>query len=431
MADSSRESRQMARLSTELSDDGIDLIEACVRWDGPDSQVPNGWLNGADIDALEQRILEELSHARHVSVHEGRRPSYGAIICPDSEVSADFDNLMYPVVDATMGSLRELANGTSTFVVRAELEEGLIYLDSTDELALMNFCVEQQCWIVQRHSTGTIKVFERERLLLWENNTWSRRPYAHTRWMQLSHMTGTTNPEVSVGRSILDFSLHVLSARHIGATLVWFPHQPPTSFEQTHLSKPPREPGIDLNVTAQDRAEALATLLATVDGACIIESSGHITGVEAFLKQTDAAERFVKHHGGTRHNSAARFSFDVAESVVFVVSEDGPVTVFSDGMDILRLHTEHSADIQTATRLAPEIRNKQSIVVKRVACPTCAKSVIVDVERIDGWTDNEFADCPVCTMADSIKVRGYAILAVRVAKPWEPQTATATWALRL
>ncbi|MBI5088504.1 MAG: DNA integrity scanning protein DisA nucleotide-binding domain protein [Actinobacteria bacterium] len=40
---------------------------------------------------------------------------------------------------------------------------------------------------------------------------------------------------------------------------------------------------------------------------------------------------------GTRHASARRFSFDEPDTVVFVVSEDGPLTVYSSGEPIARL----------------------------------------------------------------------------------------------
>ena len=40
---------------------------------------------------------------------------------------------------------------------------------------------------------------------------------------------------------------------------------------------------------------------------------------------------------GTRHTSAARHTYDCPDMLAFVVSTDGPVTVFSDGQRIADL----------------------------------------------------------------------------------------------
>lgn len=425
--DDDRPAKRRKRLITELADEGVDLIEDIVTRDQDLNPRPSGTLSTAEADEVAELLLDELLYARHPPVHEGRTPAYGAIITsgdrPDVDpYVADQLHMISPAHDeVAVADVRELANGLTTFVVRSEIEHGLAVLDRADELSLMRLCTEHLCWIVQRHPSGVIKVFGRERLLLYENDSWLSRPYAHTRWMHLMHATGTHG---LVGASILDFCLHVLSARHVGATLVWLLEEPTDGLD-AHLAKAMRPTGVTLSVTENDNTEALSSLLASVDGACILDASGRVLGLEAFLKNSDEAVARVSSHGGTRHNSAARFSFDVGEAVVFVVSADGPVTVFSDGTDLLRLDDVDPSST-TMTTVMPELAYKVTSWVQHVECPTCHKRVIGEFERVDGWTDTETENCPVCGHADLIRGRCFRIY-TRVAKPWEPETATATW----
>jgi hypothetical protein len=57
--------------------------------------------------------------------------------------------------------------------------------------------------------------------------------------------------------------------------------------------------------------------------------------------------------GGTRHTSAARHTYDCPDVLAFVVSIDGPVTVFSDGLRIAQLRaTTPLVSPKTSERIA-------------------------------------------------------------------------------
>ena len=57
------------------------------------------------------------------------------------------------------------------------------------------------------------------------------------------------------------------------------------------------------------------------------------------LRPTRQSEQAVPATKGTRHTSAARHTYDCPDMLAFVVSTDGPVTVFSDGQRIADLKT--------------------------------------------------------------------------------------------
>jgi DNA integrity scanning protein DisA with diadenylate cyclase activity len=73
------------------------------------------------------------------------------------------------------------------------------------------------------------------------------------------------------------------------------------------------------------------------DGAVLIDRGGRLLASNVILRPTKMSEQAVPPMGGTRHTSAARHTYDCPDVLAFVVSIDGPVTVFSDGLRIAQL----------------------------------------------------------------------------------------------
>jgi len=73
----------------------------------------------------------------------------------------------------------------------------------------------------------------------------------------------------------------------------------------------------------------------------------HERSVGAQLKYSEASKRLIEARAGTRHTSAQRFSYDFAKGIIFVVSSDGPVTVFSDGMSVTDLEVRFADETPT------------------------------------------------------------------------------------
>ena len=98
------------------------------------------------------------------------------------------------------------------------------------------------------------------------------------------------------------------------------------------------------------------------DGAMLIAHDGRLLAVNVILRASHASERAVPPSGGTRHTSAARHTFDCPEVLAFVVSADGPVTVFSDGHRIADLKAggvRKTLESITASR-RPKPRSRRS-----------------------------------------------------------------------
>src|SRR5204863_6957004 len=73
------------------------------------------------------------------------------------------------------------------------------------------------------------------------------------------------------------------------------------------------------------------------DGALLVGHDGCLMAVNVILRATRTSEQAVPAMKGTRHTSAARHTYDCPDVLAFVVSTDGPVTVFSDGQRIADL----------------------------------------------------------------------------------------------
>lgn len=410
---------RQGRLIDELREAGVELLELeHVRTDGDRrNAVISAHLKVRD--KLQEVLLEELLYARYTPVHERRRSTYGAIVFegPPPADLADTVRLVPLSAGAELADLRELANGLTSFVVRAldtVLGIGLIPA-GTSEQTLVNLAINLRADVVQRHPSGAVRVFGQERLLIHEFDTWRRAPYGHTRWLSLGESVASSS---TTAWSVIDLALHVLSAQQIGATVVLMLRGATADLARL-LSSHPRALPVNLNVTNQEHSPLLATALAAVDGACLIETDGAVAGIEAMFAPSENAKTAINlPKRGARHHAAARLSFDVPEALAFVISADGAVSVFSDGRSILDLDPLRS-EAEVMSKLAGRTNaDKISEDIQQATCSSCGKRLLITITTIDGWKDRETVDCPVCG-ASEIFTKNCWELDARVLKPWE------------
>jgi len=84
---------------------------------------------------------------------------------------------------------------------------------------------------------------------------------------------------------------------------------------------------------------------------------GRLLAINVIMRPTRSSEQAVPATKGTRHTSAARHTYDCPDVIAFVVSTDGPVTVFSDGRRIADLKSQEvRKTAETIAALAAERR---------------------------------------------------------------------------
>ena len=130
--------------------------------------------------------------------------------------------------------------------------------------------------------------------------------------------------------SILRFAFYILSPNQIGATIVyWFAN----IWRQNkigHLKKG------SFNVNNEMDIMAMRNLLYATDGAIFIDKAGNFINYSIHLGSSKKSQKAIPIDlsTGTRHNSAQRYSYDNKNCLVVTVSKDGPVTIYSKGLDI-------------------------------------------------------------------------------------------------
>jgi DNA integrity scanning protein DisA with diadenylate cyclase activity len=181
--------------------------------------------------------------------------------------------------------------------------------------------------IVQRTLLGVARVFGEHGVIEWNGRNWITRKNA-------SHLLATvdaivTEADRAVLQGILDLCVHWLSPSRIGATLLH-------DFDPRHDDAPSLDldaaiAAPHLSVLTRHHYPALYAALRQTDLATIIGPDGAVDLLGVGLRSSLESEHAVPQEGGMRHRSAARYTWDHHHTVAFVVSEDGPVTVYRRG----------------------------------------------------------------------------------------------------
>lgn len=245
----------------------------------------------------------------------------------------------------------------------------------------------------------------------WDGLRWTFKP--HTRYYEapVRRLAPEANPDIL--RGLLEFCAYWLSPGNVGATLLWeLGGDPDGDTRGLDLSRADDAP--PLRLTRREHFPALLSVLAQMDRAAIVDPDGELKRVGVTLVPTPRAIELVAPTGGTRHTSARRFSFDRSDSLVFVVSEDGPVSVFSDGA---RAATVRANPCQSDFLAREQLPREPDPAGERIVpCPRCEQPLLVDEVRIAGWMgDPERLPCPVCNQEIVLDVYRAAIRGVRKA----------------
>lgn len=303
--------RRLARLVEELAEAGLDVDP------------------GIAGDAL---AVEEIDYALRPKVHERRVPSYGAIIEPAGAPAAwsaatALDIERRPVSDRSVRSARAYADGVSSWLIRrvtGDDEWAVFDRPAGSERDLVVIAEAMEAVVVQRHPSGIVRVVTAAGVFRWDGRRWQHQPLVSA-WIDTVGACEVYGHR-DVLETLLEFAVHDLGARGIGATLVYHPDDRlDASFDRRLPTPPP------LHVMHPADLAPLRHVLGQVDGAALFGDDGTLVQIGVRLVPSVSAEAEVEGFRGTRHTSARRYSFDDPMATVVVVSEDGPVTVLRSG----------------------------------------------------------------------------------------------------
>lgn len=343
---------------------------------------------------VREAILAEMIVALDAHVHEGLIPPYGSIVVPKNRKP----DRVIPIDASAVPLARMAADGSSGLLVLQEgRPTGLMLIDPADapDLKLAGLARELDSVAFTRGRSGVLRVYTLEGALRYSGRHWSKSPSIYDAQQTIL----TAAPMLDRGKlaHVLEFAYYVLSPWYIGATLVWLLDGNDPFVDQGVDLRP-----LGLSVEPKDGSPSVAFaahLLAQFDGATVVDLEGRLLRTGIQLSATANAIKFVPAYSGTRHTSARRASFDLANAVVVTVSSDGPVTVFSDGLSVLELWF-HSAEREaaglSAVRRVAGVSDGVWTSSGRAVCQNCGKTSNIEVVIVSGWKDDESASCPVC-----------------------------------
>lgn len=303
--------RRLARLAEELSEAGLDL-------DGGEAWHP--------------MAAVELDYALRPAVHERLVPTYGALVTPSTPpttwgTGTQLDIDLWPVDHDQLAVTRRYADGRASWVVRGiDGADALAVFDrpAGSERDLVVLAESLGGVVIQRHSTGPVRIVGGFGVYRWDASSWHHEPTV-AGWICDMGASGSAEDR-EVLATLLEFAVHDLGARGIGATLVHRPDESLRSSFDVRLAPPP-----PLRITHLADLAPLCHVLAQVDGAALFSRDGTLQRLGVRLVPTPEAETGVDGLRGTRHTSGRRYSYDDPGATVIVVSEDGPVTVLRAG----------------------------------------------------------------------------------------------------
>ncbi len=303
---------RLRRLAEELEDEGIPALRLST-----------------DPDVL----VDELDYALRPPSHEGRVPSYGAIVLPtvDAEHWADVTHVgvsLRRATDRSDDEVRRYADGAASWAVRtADGITGFAVFERSNasERDLVVIAEATGATVVQRDHVGKVRLVGPFGVARWDSRTWHLEPPVSS-WLERASC-GIDEDGTAVLFELLRFAVHDLGASHVGALLVLRPGAAiPPSFE-LRMPTPP-----EIQVGHPADLAPLYHVLRQVDGAAVFDEAGVLRHLGVRLVPSATAETDVPAFRGTRHTSARRYSHDDPDAVVIAVSEDGPVSVFRNGL---------------------------------------------------------------------------------------------------
>ncbi len=306
----------MRRLGDELAEEGVGFV------------LPAG---------LDDPLLEELDYALRPPVHEQRVPSYGAIVGPtvdvdDWHVSTQLSVSRRQTSSYGDGQVRRFADGFSAWAVRGPsgLDEFVVFDRSAgSERDLVVLAAASGARLVQRDEAGIVRVVGSFGVVRSDVAGWHHEPPLES-WIEEIPGCLAAGQRTVLGH-LLDFAVHDLGARNIGALLIMHPTGDLGAGHQQRLPLPP-----ELRIQRPHDLAPLRHGLAQSDGATVFDADGVLRRMGVHLVPSRESEDAVRSFGGTKHTSALRYSWDDPAAVVVAVSDDGPVTVMREGLVVGR-----------------------------------------------------------------------------------------------
>ncbi len=338
-------------------------------------------------------LAPEISRCFSQVVHEGQRLPYGAVVARDSEPgdAGRLVNLEDP------GQLDRAADGANTVVYCSKGNSRRLLrlaqpLESQDSCGALAARVDGV--VVRVDASGMVWVVSADFVTTIDDRGGRTRPATDRILGELSQLVVTA--DAAVLQSLTELAYSHFSPRKIGATFLYSL----TDVDDRTRQTPGEAIGaLGLNVLARAEWPLIEHQLRHTDGAAVIDRAGRLIRRGVMLEATQNAQN-ISTEGGARHNSACRHTYDRSDLLALVVSADGPVTVFSDGM--------RSTSLILSDREMPWNPSGGEMWTTEQQCPNCGSSLKIRKIILYGFRGDEEDYCPICE-TEAATVHGWLV----------------------
>lgn len=253
---------------------------------------------------------------------------------------------------------------------------------------ILSFCKSDHEAVLIR-SDKRLSIYHQGKIHICEHRLWRTLGELNTALKKIEmHFPDLDTENFS---KILRFAYYELSLRGIGATIVYWLD---SKYQQTAS---PIKDTFNLDFNTPSHQQMLKQYITYNDGAVIINHENRILGGQTHLSYSEASKKMIEAYAGTRHTSARRFSYDYPQAIIVTVSMDGPVSIFSDGCNLVTLDY---ASIQPNEELIEIVREYNDIPASEdeyeTECTNCGKHYHITVLDFPGWEEQKNANCDVC-----------------------------------
>ena len=285
--------------------------------------------------SLQDEIAEELARCLDPFVHEQDIRPYGAIVARETPHLERLGRLI-DTGDVPIEVLRSMADGVHSLVLVVKHEPPRLLLlhermDTDQDYASHAVWIEGV--IVCNDAAGVVRIVTDSSVTLVEGRKWIKKDLVYEAAEDIAQVVPAADPLVV--RRLLELSHHRFSPSGVGATLIYALTDDPDAGRRRDQGV--RVDGCQLSALNDSEEPLLLHQARYRDGALLVARDGRLLAVNVILRPTRSSEQAVPLTRGTRHTSAARHTYDCPDVLAFVVSTDGPVTVFSDGQRIADL----------------------------------------------------------------------------------------------
>lgn len=339
-------------------------------------------------------LYEILTKLIYMKPHEGKYPKMG-IVFSDSDLSRYSDEILPIKNENTSLSLR-LSDGESSFLwfgSQKHLNGILLFEDlKNNEYNLMKLS-EKTNSIIFLYKNKEIKIFAEGNIYTHENRHWKIKNGIKEKIDEVVNLADYKYPEVVI--KLIEFAYYELSPNKIGSILIYLLDNDYEKIKE--LNPPIKFSDYKINFKKKIHHYLVKNFLKQIDGATLILPEGNIWGTGLHLQYSQNSKEIIIEEKGTRHTSAKRFTYDYNNAIVIVTSEDGPITVYSDGVSI-PISTSFNTIPKKTILSNKEKDSKRSIKIKSdiATCFHCKKNHRVETIRTSVFDPLKTLYCKVC-----------------------------------